>query len=65
MSSAIQVVMIDVLQPAFEQWLATRGLLLQRTPFLDDEDGGDVLPTYLVTPHPDQMERFNTTGPDF
>jgi hypothetical protein len=53
----MQVLMHGVLKKDFETWLTSRGLVLQRTPFLDDdEDPDDVLPTYLVTPHPDRMK---------
>ena len=53
----MQVLMHGILRPDFEAWLSSRGLVLQRTPFLDDdEDTEGVLPTYLVTPHPDRMK---------
>ena len=53
----MQVVMHAALREDFERWLNARGLLLNRTPFLDDEEDTDgVFPTYLVTPHPDRMK---------
>jgi len=53
----MQVLLHEVLKDDFEAWLNGRGLVLQRTPFLDDDDDTEgVLPTYLVTPHPDRMK---------
>lgn len=42
----VQVLMHEVLLDDFLAWLASRGLELQRTPFLDEGD----LPVYTVTP---------------
>jgi hypothetical protein len=47
MSQVIQVVMLDVLQPDFELWLAGRGLRMDRLPVAEEEDG---LPTYIISP---------------
>lgn len=57
--STIQVLMPEILRADFTVWLTSRGLELQRTPFLDDpaEDGEPVLPVYNVAPTPATFRR--------
>lgn len=51
-----EVLMHDVLLPEFEKWLNARGLILQRTPFLDSDPE---LPTYNVAPGPALMRDWS------
>lgn len=47
-SDVINVLMLDVLRPDLEAWLASRNLMLGRLP--DDAVEANSLPTYVVTP---------------
>jgi hypothetical protein len=49
----IQVVMLSVMRPAFEKWLADRGCLLFRMP-----DHEDDLPTYGISPTDALLARY-------
>ena len=50
----MQVLMHEVLREDFRAWLSGRGLVLQRTPFLDEDPD---LPVYNVAPSPERMRR--------
>lgn len=46
MSKTLTVTMLDVLREPFEEWLASRGLVMARPPDFEDPDA------YIVVPGP-------------
>jgi hypothetical protein len=54
----IEVVMHDVLREDFTRWLEGRGLVLNRTPFLDADEPG-ALETWMVAPSEETMRRLS------
>lgn len=62
-SDVIQVLMSEVLADDLERWLASRGLLLVRTPFLDDSDG-EGLSTYTVVPSDEALRAAGMKIPE-
>lgn len=51
----MDVTMHEVLKEPFEAWLRSRGLVLQRTPFLDENPN---MPTYNVGPSEELINKW-------